>query len=43
MKTIFKGIKEITFFVNNVDKATEYYKNIFGIRVLKANILFCLI
>jgi predicted enzyme related to lactoylglutathione lyase len=27
---MFKGIKEITFFVNNIDKATEYYKNIFG-------------
>lgn len=30
MNGIFKGIKEITFFVNDVDKATEYYKKIFG-------------
>ena len=37
MKTIFKGLKEITFFVNNVVDASEYDKNIFGDPVFKSN------
>ncbi len=37
MKTIFKNLKEITFFVDNVINVSEYYKNIFGEPIFKSD------
>lgn len=37
MKTIFNNLKEITFFVDDVINASEYYKNIFGEPVFKSD------